>query len=105
MCVIDLCVCSFICLWKEQTLTYQSVEAFIRNHGPLGIMRYNYSDIKKMTNTFKYKLGQGGYGGVYKKLRDGRFVAVKVLKESKGNGEEFLNEVASISRTDRKSVV
>ena len=83
MCVIDLCVCSFICLWKEQTLTYQSVEAFIRNHGPLGIMRYNYLDIKKMTNTFKYKLGQGGYGGVYKKLRDGRFVTTKVLKESK----------------------
>ena len=46
-------------------------------------MRYNYSDIKKMTNTFKYKLGQGGYGGVYKKLRDGRFVTTKVLKESK----------------------
>ena len=72
-----------ICLWKKKTLTYQSVEAFISNHGPLGIRRYSYSDIKKMTNTFKYKLGQGGYGGVYKKLRDGRFVTTKVLKESK----------------------
>ncbi|XP_030970396.1 PR5-like receptor kinase [Quercus lobata] len=95
-----------IFLWKKQTLTYQSVEAFIRNHGPLGIRRYSYSDIKKMTNTFKYKLGQGGYGGVYKgKLKDGRFVAVKVLKESKGNGEEFLNEVASISRTSHVNIV
>ena len=60
---------------------------------------YNYSDIKKMTNTFKYKLGQGGYGGVYKKLKHGRFVTMKVLKESKGNGEEFQNKVASNSRT------
>nr|XP_023875341.1 rust resistance kinase Lr10-like [Quercus suber] len=95
-----------ICIWKKQTLTYQSVEAFIRNHGPLGIRRYNCSNIKKMTNTFKYKLGQGGYGGVYKgKLKDGHFVAVKVLKESKGNGEEFLNEVASISRTSHVNIV
>ncbi|TXG46607.1 hypothetical protein EZV62_027907 [Acer yangbiense] len=37
--------------------------------------------------------GQGGYGEVYKgKLPDSRLVAVKVLKESKGNGEEFINE-------------
>jgi serine/threonine protein kinase len=92
--------------WKKETLTYQSVEAFLRNHGPLAIRRYNYSDIKKMTNSFKDKLGQGGYGGVYKgKLQDGCFVAVKVLKESKGNGEEFLNEVASISRTSHVNIV
>ena len=59
-----------------------------------------------MTNSFKDKLGQGGYGGVYKgKLQDGCFVAVKVLKESKGNGEEFLNEVASISRTSHVNIV
>jgi serine/threonine protein kinase len=95
-----------IYFWKKETLTYQSVEAFLRNHGPLAIRRYNYSDIKKMTNSFKDKLGQGGYGGVYKgKLQDGCFVAVKVLKESKGNGEEFLNEVASISRTSHVNIV
>ena len=67
-----------------------------------------------MTKSFNDKLGQGGYGSVYKgKLQDGCFVAVKVLNNSKGNGEEFINEVASISRTshvnivtlDRKSVV
>jgi serine/threonine protein kinase len=95
-----------IYLWKKETLTYQSVEAFLRNHGPLAIRRYSYSDIKKMTNSFKDKLGQGGYGGVYKgKLQDGCFVAVKILKESKGNGEEFLNEVASISRTSHVNIV
>ncbi|XP_050277090.1 LEAF RUST 10 DISEASE-RESISTANCE LOCUS RECEPTOR-LIKE PROTEIN KINASE-like 2.5 isoform X1 [Quercus robur] len=91
-----------IYFWKKKTLTYQSVEAFL----PLAIRRYSYSDIKKMTNSFKDKLGQGGYGGVYKgKLQDGCFVAVKVLKESKGNGEEFLNEVASISRTSHVNIV
>ncbi|TXG57347.1 hypothetical protein EZV62_018660 [Acer yangbiense] len=59
-----------------------------------------------MTTSFKQKLGQGGYGGVYKgKLLDGRNVAVKVLNDSKGNGEEFINEVASISRISHVNIV
>ncbi|PNY09051.1 serine/threonine protein kinase [Trifolium pratense] len=50
--------------------------------------------------------GQGGYGVVYKaSLPDGRQVAVKVINESKGNGEEFINEVASISRTSHVNIV
>uniref|UniRef100_A0A2N9ETB2 Protein kinase domain-containing protein n=1 Tax=Fagus sylvatica TaxID=28930 RepID=A0A2N9ETB2_FAGSY len=92
--------------WKKETLTHKSVKDFLKNHGPLGIRRYSYSDIKTITNYFKDKLGQGGYGSVYKgKLQDGCFVAVKVLKESKGNGEEFINEVASISRTSHVNIV
>ncbi|KAJ7943121.1 Receptor-like protein kinase [Quillaja saponaria] len=59
-----------------------------------------------MTCSFKDKLGQGGYGCVYKgKLPDGCPVAVKVLSESKGNGDEFINEVASISRTSHVNIV
>ncbi|KAB1205595.1 hypothetical protein CJ030_MR7G017772 [Morella rubra] len=59
-----------------------------------------------MTNFFKDKLGQGGYGGVYKgKLLDGSLVAVKFLKESRGTGEEFINEVASIGRTSHVNIV
>ncbi|KAM3740828.1 hypothetical protein ACB098_08G128700 [Castanea mollissima] len=92
--------------WKKENVTHQRVKAFLRNHGPLAIRRYNYSDIKTMTKSFNDKLGQGGYGSVYKgKLQDGSFVAVKVLNNSKGNGEEFLNEVASISRTSHVNIV
>ncbi|KAB2611862.1 receptor-like protein kinase [Pyrus ussuriensis x Pyrus communis] len=59
-----------------------------------------------MTNSFKEKLGQGGYGAVYKgKLKDGRLVAVKVLTKLKGGGEEFINEVAAISRTSHVNIV
>ncbi|XVF71604.1 hypothetical protein PTKIN_Ptkin12aG0052000 [Pterospermum kingtungense] len=83
-----------------------SVDAFIAKFGSLAPRRYFYADIKKITNKFNHKLGQGGYGSVYKgKLPDGRLVAVKVLSESKGNGEEFLNEVASISRTSHVNIV
>ncbi|KAL6319260.1 hypothetical protein AAG906_013934 [Vitis piasezkii] len=67
---------------------------------------YSYSNVKKMTNSFKDKLGQGGYGSVYKgKLGDGHLVAVKALNTSKGNGDEFINEVASISRTSHVNIV
>ncbi|KAG5572366.1 hypothetical protein H5410_062132 [Solanum commersonii] len=42
------------------------VEAFQRQYGSLASTAYSYSDIKKMTNSFKEKIGEGGYGGVYK---------------------------------------
>ncbi|KAL4360794.1 hypothetical protein GQ457_04G023290 [Hibiscus cannabinus] len=82
------------------------IEAFIKKFGFLAPRRYFYGEIKKMTNKFKDKLGEGGYGTVYKgNLPDGRLVAVKVLGESKGNGEDFMNEVASISRTSHVNIV
>ncbi|KAK8582838.1 hypothetical protein V6N13_069606 [Hibiscus sabdariffa] len=68
--------------------------------------RYRYSDIKKIISSFQDKLGKGGYGDVYKgKLLDGRHVAVKILNKSKSNGEDFINEVASISRTSHVNIV
>jgi serine/threonine protein kinase len=96
-----------IFFWKKNSQTHKSVETFLRNNGPLAIRRYSYSDIKKMTNFFREKLGQGGFGGVYKgRLQDGCLVAVKVLKELRsGSGENFINEVASISRTSHVNIV
>ncbi|XP_010264709.1 PREDICTED: LEAF RUST 10 DISEASE-RESISTANCE LOCUS RECEPTOR-LIKE PROTEIN KINASE-like 2.4 isoform X2 [Nelumbo nucifera] len=89
--------------WKTNA---ESLEECLKNFGSMAPTRYKYSDIKKITNVFKDKLGQGGYGGVYKgTLIDGRLVAVKVLTESKGNGEEFTNEVVSITRTSHVNIV
>ncbi|XP_058765627.1 LEAF RUST 10 DISEASE-RESISTANCE LOCUS RECEPTOR-LIKE PROTEIN KINASE-like 2.4 [Vicia villosa] len=93
-------------LFRKKNSSHQIIEKFLKEHGPLPATRYNYSDIKKITNSFKNKLGQGGYGSVYKgKLHDGRIVAVKILNELKGNGEDFMNEVASMSRTSHVNVV
>ncbi|XWS30743.1 hypothetical protein CRYUN_Cryun23aG0015200 [Craigia yunnanensis] len=93
-------------LWQRKMNKNASDEAIITKFGSFAPKRYSYVDIKKMTNKFKDKLGQGGYGSVYKgELPDGCFVAVKVLSESKGKGEDFLNEVASISRTSHVNVV
>ncbi|XP_042493350.1 LEAF RUST 10 DISEASE-RESISTANCE LOCUS RECEPTOR-LIKE PROTEIN KINASE-like 2.1 [Macadamia integrifolia] len=87
--------------------TAQIVEDFIEMYGSPTARRYSYSDIKKMTSSFKEKLGQGGYGSVFKgKLQDGHLVAVKVLHDySKSNGGEFINEVATISKTSHVNIV
>ncbi|CAK8574041.1 unnamed protein product [Lathyrus sativus] len=94
-------------LFKKENSNHHIVEEYLKEHGPLpAAARYSYSDIKKITNSFKIKLGQGGYGSVYKgKLHDEQPVAVKILSESKGEGEDFINEVASISRTSHVNVV
>jgi hypothetical protein len=52
--------------FKKESLNHQAVEVFLKNHGPIAISKYRYSDIKKMTDLFRDKLGEGGYGGVYK---------------------------------------
>ncbi|KAJ9682847.1 hypothetical protein PVL29_018719 [Vitis rotundifolia] len=92
--------------WKKESEDDENVEAFIRNYGSLAPKRYNYSDVKKMTNSFTSELGQGGFGCVYEgKLPDGRMVAVKLLSNSKGNGQDFINEIASISRTSHINIV
>ncbi|VVB05978.1 unnamed protein product [Arabis nemorensis] len=71
------------------------------------LKKYSYTRVKKMTNSFSHVLGRGGFGTVYKgKLPDGgRDVAVKILKEAKRNGEEFINELASMSRTSHVNIV
>uniref|UniRef100_A0A1J3G6F1 Glycerophosphodiester phosphodiesterase protein kinase domain-containing GDPDL2 n=2 Tax=Noccaea caerulescens TaxID=107243 RepID=A0A1J3G6F1_NOCCA len=71
------------------------------------LKRFSYVEVKKMTKSFVDVLGKGGFGTVYKgKLLDGsRDVAVKIMKESNGNGEDFINEVASMSRTSHVNIV
>ena len=95
-----------ILFWKKRNPTHAKIEAFLKDFGSLHARRYSYLDVKKMTDSFKEKLGQGGFGSVYKgKLHDGPLVAVKVLNESKANGEEFINEVDTISRTSHVNIV
>ncbi|CAJ2651501.1 unnamed protein product [Trifolium pratense] len=91
---------------ERRKLVDHNVEDFMRSYNLSMPRRYSYKEVKRITNSFRNKLGQGGYGVVYKAiLSDGRQVAVKVINESKGNGEEFINEVASISRTSHMNVV
>lgn len=92
--------------WKKVKGNEFDVEAYIRSRGSFSPKRYSYLNLKNMTNSFAERIGRGGYGSVYKgSLPDGRLVAVKLLHKSKDNGEEFINEVASIGRTSHVNII
>ncbi|XP_031500180.2 rust resistance kinase Lr10-like [Nymphaea colorata] len=82
------------------------VETFLDNYQSLNPKRYSYADLKRMTNNFLEKLGEGGFGRVYRGRLPNRLpVAVKTIETSKSNGDEFLNEVATIGRVHHVHVV
>ncbi|CAO2825321.1 unnamed protein product [Amaranthus hypochondriacus] len=87
----------------------KDIETLLKQHGSPGPKRYTYADLKRFTNSFKIKLGEGGFGIVYKgKLQCGDQVAVKILKRSSNRDidmVEFINEVASIGNTNHKNIV
>ncbi|KAM3203856.1 LEAF RUST 10 DISEASE-RESISTANCE LOCUS RECEPTOR-LIKE PROTEIN KINASE-like 2.1 isoform X1 [Capsicum annuum] len=96
----------YLRFWESKAEDHRNIEAFLNNYGPYSPKRYSYSDIRRMTDRFRNKLGQGGFGDVYRgSLCNGGQVAVKVLNELKGSGEDFINEVASISRTSHVNIV
>ncbi|KAM4080202.1 hypothetical protein ACB094_09G174100 [Castanea mollissima] len=102
------CVVAFLIYkWRRRHLSmYDAVEEFLQSQNNLVPIRYSYSQIKKMTKGFKDKLGEGGYGSVFKgKLQSGHLVAIKMLGESKANGQDFISEVATIGRIHHSNVV
>lgn len=69
---------------------------------------YDFGTLQSATNDFsdENKLGQGGFGGVYKGiLPNGREVAVKRLSKCSGQGtQEFKNEVLLIAKLQHKNL-
>lgn len=91
---------------KRHLSVYDSIEDFLQSQNNLMPIRYSYSDIKKITDGFKDKLGEGGFGSVYKgKLRSGLAVAVKIMGKSNATAQEFMNEVATIGRIHHVNIV
>ncbi|XP_075648446.1 rust resistance kinase Lr10-like [Castanea sativa] len=93
--------------WRKRHLSmYDAIEEFLQSQINLMPIRYSYSNIRKMSKSFKDKLGEGGYGTVYRgKLESGPLVAIKMLGNPKANGQEFINEVATIGRIHHVNVV
>ncbi|OAY80158.1 putative receptor-like protein kinase [Ananas comosus] len=91
---------------KKRSETEQRVEAILQNYKHCAPKRYEYSEVQKIMKNFKSTVGKGGFGVVFKgKLYDGQEVVVKVLNESKGEGEDFVTEILSISKTSHVNVV
>ncbi|XP_006348220.1 glycerophosphodiester phosphodiesterase protein kinase domain-containing GDPDL2-like, partial [Solanum tuberosum] len=104
---LPLVIAFLVYKFKRRHLSmYDTIEGFLQTQNNFMPIRYNYSHIKRMTRGFKEKLGEGGYGSVYKgKLRSGRDVAVKMLSKPKAGGQDFMNEVATIGRIHHVNVV
>lgn len=104
----------FICLMilvvyksrRRHLAADETIEEFLRGQNNLMPIKYGYSEIKRMTINFKDKLGEGGYGSVYKgKLRSGLLVAVKMMSESIASEQEFASEVGTIGRIHHVNIV
>nr|TKW13095.1 hypothetical protein SEVIR_5G077200v2 [Setaria viridis] len=82
------------------------VEMFLKTYGTSKPTRYTFSEVKKMARRFKEKVGQGGFGSVYKgHLPNDVPVAVKMLENSTGDGEDFINEVSTIGQIHHANIV
>ncbi|XP_059442277.1 rust resistance kinase Lr10-like isoform X1 [Corylus avellana] len=82
------------------------INKFLEDYRNFKPTRYSYVDIKRITSQFSEKLGEGAYGIVFKgKLSHEIYVAVKILNTSKGNGEEFINEVRTMGTIHHVNVV
>ncbi|KAL9380461.1 hypothetical protein Peur_026118 [Populus x canadensis] len=91
---------------KTQREYQARVEMFLDDYRSLNPTRYSYADLKRITNQFGDELGQGAYGTVFKgKLTNEIAVAVKLLNNSIGKGEEFINEVGTMARIHHVNVV
>uniref|UniRef100_A0A7N2N0T6 non-specific serine/threonine protein kinase n=1 Tax=Quercus lobata TaxID=97700 RepID=A0A7N2N0T6_QUELO len=70
---------------------------------------FSYAELKTTTEDFNpdNKLGEGGFGPVYKgTLNDGRVIAVKQLSVTSHQGKnQFLTEIATISAVQHRNLV
>ncbi|XP_047314053.1 rust resistance kinase Lr10-like, partial [Impatiens glandulifera] len=100
------------CYAKKRKLHYDAkIEKFLEDYRALKPSRYSYADIKKITNDFEDKVGQGSYGTVYKgtlsKSNDVH-VAVKMLNSCVGNSNEgldFVNEMGIMGKIHHVNIV
>ncbi|KAK3404207.1 hypothetical protein EUGRSUZ_K00521 [Eucalyptus grandis] len=84
--------------WRRRHLAMdQNVNEFLQSNNNFLPIRYSYSDFKKITCGLKDKLGEGGYGTMFKgRLGSGHDVAVKILKKRKANGQD--SQMAAVGR-------
>ncbi|KAL3636915.1 Cold-responsive protein kinase 1 [Castilleja foliolosa] len=70
---------------------------------------YSYKELQIATENFNQanKIGEGGFGSVYKgRLNDGTLAAIKVLSAQSEQGvREFLNEIIAVSGLEHENLV
>ncbi|CAK8578315.1 unnamed protein product [Lathyrus sativus] len=98
---------SFLKHFKLGSTTEQNNEAEIQKMASREQKIFSYETLVSATKNFNSKLGEGGFGPVYKgKLSDGREIAVKKLSQTSNQGKkEFMNEAKLLARVQHRNVV
>ncbi|KAF3792429.1 Inactive protein kinase [Nymphaea thermarum] len=106
--VITFLLVVFLLRQRKRRLLLQNANSELAGTGVQPNM-FSYAELQVATNHFDAanKLGEGGYGPVYKgTLSDGRFVAVKQLSAASLQGKsQFLTEIATISTVEHRNLV
>ncbi|CAM8907011.1 unnamed protein product [Rhodiola kirilowii] len=106
--VVLIVLVGFI-VWRKQGSNKElrlGMDAEFENE--TGPKRYSYKELQRATHNFdeKNKLGEGGFGGVYKGLIDRTTVAIKrVSKDSRQGVKEYASEVRVISKLRHRNLV
>ncbi|KAL2495770.1 Protein kinase superfamily protein [Forsythia ovata] len=99
---------SFLCCRKLDSAT-RSPELDDELSGVHNVNLYSYKELRIATDDFSQakKIGEGGFGSVYKgKLRTGQMAAIKVLSSESSQGvKEFLTEIQVISDVEHENLV
>ncbi|CAL5213966.1 unnamed protein product [Lathyrus oleraceus] len=98
---------SFLKHFKFGSTADQNDEAEIQRMASREQKIFSYETLVSATKNFDSKLGEGGFGPVYKgKLSDGREIAVKKLSQTSNQGKkEFMNEAKLLARVQHRNVV
>ncbi|XP_028774278.1 rust resistance kinase Lr10-like [Neltuma alba] len=92
--------------YKSRKESQAIIEKFLKDYRACKPTRYSYAEIKRITNQFDVKLGEGSFGTVFKGSISSEFkVAVKILTNSEGNGEEFITEVGTMGKIHHVNVI
>lgn len=90
--------------WRSR-MPFNNVEKFLEYQQGLAPRRYSYTEIIAFTRNFREKLGEGGFGSVYKgTILSIRHIAVKILGSSQLHDEEFINEVSTLCKVHHKNI-
>ncbi|XP_021899951.1 receptor-like serine/threonine-protein kinase SD1-7 isoform X2 [Carica papaya] len=111
-----IAIIALYCLWWRNTSSDRAERNVIgRSFTSEGrqedgkLVEFNFKSILLATNNFSdsNKLGEGGFGAVYKgNLPQDRVVAIKRLSEKSSQGlEEFMNELKLIANLQHKNLV
>ncbi|KAJ4703258.1 Cysteine rich receptor like kinase [Melia azedarach] len=107
--ILIICVCIFLRKKKRKDKVETGEDVTVDQINGAESLQFDFNTIRVATDNFSNanKLGQGGFGAVYKgRLPNGEEIAVKRLSRGSGQGDlEFKNEVMLVAKLQHRNLV